>query len=427
MERSTKDTKGKQGATMLWAISVLLAMATCCFVPFAGLQADDWPQWLGPNRDGTSAETGLLKQWDEKGPPQVWQYDVGEGYSGPVVAGDRLIMFHRLGDKEVVDCLEAGSGKPKWRFDYETRYVDDFGKGNGPRSTPVVAGKYVYTLGVEGWLHCLDIETGKKVWGRNVNDDYAVPRSFFGVGTSPLVEGPLVLVNVGGKNAGIVAFNKDNGKEAWKATTDGASYSSPIAVTIGGVRHGVCFTRQGVVLLDPTTGKVRYQKKWRARNDASVNAATPLTIGDELFFSASYETGALLLRVGKKDIEEVWSGDDIMSNHFSTCVHSQGYLYGFHGRQEAGAALRCVELKSAKVMWTKERYGCGAMVLAEQHAFVLTEDGDLVLVELSPKSYREKARAGVLIHRPCRTQPALANGKLYARDAKRLVCWNIQK
>ena len=405
---------------MLTRIAVLILIAGCAF-------AQDWPQFLGPERNGVYTGPDLAEKWPPTGPQVVWKKDVGQGFSAPVVAQGRLILFHRVGDKEVVEALDAATGKPIWSFDYPTSYRDDFGKGDGPRSTPAISGKQVYTLGAEGWLYCVNLETGKKVWGRNINDDYKVPGNFFGVGTSPLVEGDLVLVNVGGKGAGIVAFNKDDGKEVWKATGDGASYSSPVAVTIGGVRLGVFFTRQGVVLLEPATGKVRYQKRWRAQNNASVNAATPLAVGDLLFFSASYETGALLLQVGNKGVEEVWSGDEILSNHYSTSVQQGGYLYGFEGRQEAGAVFRCVELKTGKVMWTTQRYGCGSMVLAEGHAFVLTEDGELVLVELSPKEYREKARAAVFTERPCRAQLALANGKLYARDGKRLVCFNVQK
>jgi outer membrane protein assembly factor BamB len=404
--------------------------ATCSLMLLVGTLtclADDWPQWLGPQRDGVSKETGLLTTWPDKGPPLLWEAKIGEGFSGPVIAGQRLIVFHRVSDSEVVECFDATSGKPQWKFDYATRYVDQYGKGNGPRSTPAISGKRVFTLGAEGALHCLDLETGKKIWGRNLNDDHAVPESFFGVATSPLVEGDLLLVNVGGKNAGIVAFSTADGKERWKATGDGASYSSPVVATIHGQRLGVFFTRAGVAVLDPATGKMRFAKRWRSRNDASVNAATPLVIGDLLFFSSSYETGALLLKLGKEGVEEVWSNDDSMSNHFSTCVVYQDHLYGFHGRQETGAVLRCVELKTGKVLWTKDRYGCGSMVLTPTHALVLTEDGDLVSVELSPQAYHEKARASVLVNRPIRAQVALAHGKLYARDAKRLVCWNLQK
>jgi outer membrane protein assembly factor BamB len=415
--------------TIAKPLVVLLALFFVYLVCFVvDLPAADWPQWLGPNRDGISAETGLLKTWPAKeGPPLVWQRAVGEGYSGPVVAGERLILFHRVDDKEVVQCFNALKGDNLWSFDYPTDYVDGLGKGNGPRSTPVVDGKRIYTLGAEGWLHSIDLDSGKKIWGRSIVADYKVPANYFGVGTSPLIEGDLLLVNVGGKQAGIVAFDKAHGKEVWKTPDEGASYSSPVAATFDGKRFAVFFTRQGVLLLDPVTGKVRYTKQWRARNDASVNAATPLVIGDLLFFSASYETGALLLRVNPQNVEEVWSGDEILSNHYCTSVHYQGYLYGIDGRQEAGASLRCVELKTGKVQWTKKSFGCGSMVLAEGHLFVVTERGDLVLVELSPKGYLEKARTGVFKDFPCRAQIALANGMLYARDGARLVCWNVKK
>src|SRR5262245_42154214 len=188
--------------------------------------AADWPQFLGPARDGTSPETGLVRSWTDKGLPLVWQREVGEGFSGPVVAGDRLILFHRVGDEDVVECLGAADGKPKWKFTYATDYRDRLGKGDGPRSTPAVAGRHVYTLSADGRLHCLDLQTGKKVWVRALNDDYRVPQSYFGVTTSPLVEGDHVVVNVGGKG-GIVALDRARGKEVWKATADPASNASP--------------------------------------------------------------------------------------------------------------------------------------------------------------------------------------------------------
>src|SRR5205085_413332 len=208
----------------------------------------DWPQFLGPTRNGTSPETGLLQTWPEKGPPAVWEREVGEG--------------------------------------------------NGPRSTPLVAGGKVYTLGADGLLQCLTLEDGKKVWRRELHKDYEVRKGFFGVATSPLVEGNLLVVNVGGRGgAGIVAFDKDGGKEVWKSTDHDASYSSPVAATIDGVRHLLFFTREGVVSLDPASGAARFSKRWRARIDASVNAATPVVVGDHVFVTASYRTGALLLRV----------------------------------------------------------------------------------------------------------------------------------
>jgi outer membrane protein assembly factor BamB len=393
-----------------------------CSVALAG----DWPQFRGPERDGVSKETGLAASWPRGGPPVVWDKRVGEGYSGPVVAGNRMILFHRLDDKEVVECLDAASGKPLWGFRYGTTYQDQIGKGDGPRSTPVISGKMVYTLGAEGMLHCLELATGHKVWSRQINTDYKVRQNFFGVGTTPLVEGELLLINVGGRGAGIVAFNKDSGKEVWKTTDDGASYSSPVAASIDGTRLVFFLTRQGIVAVDPKSGKTRFKKTWRARNPNSVNAATPVVVGDRVFFSASYETGAIMLKVTKSGFEEVWQGDEILSNHYETSIYHDGHLYGFDGRQETGAQLRCVDFKTGKVRWTKEGFGCGSMILAAGQLIVLTERGDLVRVEPTPRSYRENARASVLA-KFCRAPIALANGRLYARDESKLVCLDLRK
>jgi outer membrane protein assembly factor BamB len=391
-------------------------------------RADDWPQFLGPQRNGVSAETGLATAWPKDGPPVVWQREVGEGYAGPVVAGERLILFHRVGNEELVECLNALTGKRLWKHAYATTYRDALGKGDGPRATPTIAGNRVVTLGAQGVLTCLDLEKGTSYFSRPLHQDYRVPASYFGVGTSPVVEGDLILVNVGGKNAGIVAFALADGKEVWKATDDGASYASPVVTTVGKERLAVFFTRFGVDLLDAKTGEVRYRQKWRARYDTSVNAATPLVIGDQLFFSTCYETGALLLKLKSGgSAEEVWQGEDVMDNHYNTAIYRDGYLYGFHGRQETIATLRCVDLKTKKVVWEKRRFGCGSLIFAEGKFLIVTEYGDLVLVDAVPKEYRELARAHIFPGGPCRAQPALANGRLYARDEKQLSCLNLTR
>jgi outer membrane protein assembly factor BamB len=405
-----------------------IALALVIVLAPTASRADDWPQFLGPTRNGVSAEKGLAASWPRDGPPILWQRDVGEGFSGPVVAGDHLIAFHRVGDQEVVECLHAATGKPLWKFAYATGYVDALGKGDGPRSTPMIIGSRVVTLGAEGMLTCLDLEKGTQEWSRSLHKSYKVPPSYFGVGTSPIVADGMVLVNVGAKGAGVVAFRLEDGTEVWKATDDGPSYSSPVVTSVGKQHLAVFFTRYGANVLDVKTGALRYSQKWRARYDASVNAATPLVIGDRLFFSTCYETGALLLKL-KADgsAEEAWQGEDVMDNHYNTAIFHDGHLYGIHGRQEKTPDFRCVDLATKKVAWEKKRYGCATMVLADGRLIVLTEAGDLVLVEATAQAYRELARARVFDAGPCRAQIALANGKLYARDQKKLVCFNLAK
>jgi outer membrane protein assembly factor BamB len=390
------------------------------------LAAGDWPQFLGPARNGVSAETDLAAAWPKQGPPLVWEREVGEGYSGPAVAGDRLVLFHRVGDEEVIECLDAATGKRKWQYAYPTSYRDALGKGDGTRSTPLIAGGRVWTLGPAGRLTCLTLETGKHVWSRELLEDYRVPRSYFGVGTSPLLEGDHLLLNVGGKGSGIVALHKDTGKEVWKATDQNASYASPVVADIDGTRQAIFFTREGLVSLDPADGAVRFAKRWRSRIDASVNAASPVVVGDSIFLTACYGTGAVLLRAKRDGVEEVWKSDEVLSCHFGTPVHHEGFLYGFHGRQEEGGVLRCIEMKTGKVRWTQEGFGCGSLIEAGGRLIILSEKGDLVLAEANPDKYQEASRAAVLTN-SCRAPIALAGGKLYARDNKKLGCWDLKK
>ncbi len=404
------------------------SLCAITFVLTCALYADDWPQFLGPRRDGTSLDQGLLDAFPKDGPKRVWERQVGEGYSGPVIAGEKLILFHRVENEEVVECLNAVTGKGLWKFTYPTEYQDALSKGDGPRATPAIVGDKLITLGAEGTLTCLTLDDGKKLWSRSLTKDYKTTLGYFGIGTSPVVEQNLVLVNVGGKtDSGIVAFDLANGKEVWKATNDPGSYSSPTVCTVDGKRLAVFFTRTGAVVLDAKSGAVLFQKRWRARIDASVNAATPLVIGNLAFFSTSYDTGALLLKLRKDGADEVWTDENVMSNHYNTCVYHDGHLYGFDGRQEAGPNLRCVELKTKKVNWEQERFGNGSMVLADGKLIVLTEKGDLHLVKATPEGFRELAKVRLFDAGPCRTQIALAHGRLYARDQKKLVCVELKK
>ncbi len=393
------------------------------FLLSTALCADDWPQFLGPTRDGVAPKGAAIPAWTAKGPPLVWQKSVGPAFAGPVLAGGKLILFHRVQDQEVVEALDPADGKTLWTFAYETSFTDDFGKGDGPRSTPAIAGNRVVTLGADGGLHVVSLADGKKIWGRQLLKEYAVPPSYFGVGTSPIVVDGLVLINVGAKDAGIVAFELETGKEAWKATGDGASYSSPIVVG----KQAVFFTRNGVVTLESKTGKVLHTQRWRARIDASVNAATPIAVGaDTVFFSTSYDTGALVLKLKDDGAQELWSGEEVMDNHYNTCVLHGKLLYGIHGRQEVGASLRCADPISRKVHWTQEKFGCASLIAVGDQLVMLTEKGDLVLAEASPREYKELARARVLGAGAVRAPAALADGMLFLRDRETLKCLKLR-
>src|SRR5262249_12557895 len=235
---------------------------------------------------------------------------------------------------------------------YPTSYKDDFGFDEGPRAVPVVSGDIVYTFGAEGQLHAVSLSTGTRVWSEDTMKRFGVPKGFFGAAGSPLVEDGRVIANIGGRGAGIVAFDAKTGKVLWTATDDEASYSSGVGATIAGKRYAIFLTRSQLIGLDPATGAVQFQRRWRARQDASVNAASPLVTGDLIFVSAEYGPGAGTLRLASGALTDVWTSDDVLSNHYATSVLHDGILYGFHGRQEYGPSLRAVEVKTGKVRWS---------------------------------------------------------------------------
>jgi len=400
-------------------VTILVATWPC--------QGGDWPQLLGPSRNGKSDEKGLLVDWPKKGPPLLWQQDVGEGFSAPCVAGDTILLFQRTGGRELLEARDVTNGKLRWQFDYPCKYRDKLGSGDGPRATPIVDGKNVYILGVTGLLHCLDLEKGTKKWERSLDEDYELRPSFFGVGTTPIIEDKLLIVNAGGKKAGIVALEKETGKEKWTATDDEASYSSPVAATLDDVRHVLFFTREGLVSLDPENGKVRLSMHWRSKIDASVNAANPVVVGNQVFLSASYQTGGGVFAISKDKAEAVWKNDTAISAQYLTSIYHDGYLYGFHGRHDYHETqLRCVDWKTGKVQWSDKSLTGGPMIFVDGQLIILTEKGELVLVEANAEKYVEKARFQAL-GSPCRAQLALSNGRLFARDDKTLFCWSLKK
>jgi outer membrane protein assembly factor BamB len=391
------------------------------------LLAADWPQHLGPTRDGHSPETGLLRTWPKDGPALVWKRDVGAGWAGPAVAGDRLVLFHRVGDEEIVECVDAATGSGRWKSAYRTAYIDEFEFDNGPRATPLIADRRVFTLGAAGDLRAWDLESGKELWSRNINKDYGVPKGFFGVATSPVLAGGRLLVNVGAKAAGVVAFAPATGKEVWKASDDAVSYASPVVAKISDEELAVFFTREGLLAVSPVQGEVKYKYAFRPRAQASVSAMTPVVSGDRVFLSTAYQTGAVLLELKKGKVEEVWQGADILDCHYNTPVLAKDHLYGIDGRQESRAAkLKCVEWATGKVRWTRDSFLCAALIHADGLFLACPENGDVVLFEATPGGYKELARAAVL-SAPVRALPALAGGRLYVRDGKKLVALEVGK
>ena len=400
--------------------------ATVLFVLLSTtLAANDWPQFLGPSRTGVYVGAPLNEKWPSTGPRVIWRKQVGQGLSGPVVAGTQLILFHRVDDREVVESFDALTGAPKWRHAYQTNYRDDFGFDEGPRAVPVVADGIVYTYGAEGKLSAIDLPTGKLLWNVDAMREFEADKGFFGAAGSPLVEDGKVIANVGGRKAGIVAFEAKTGKVIWTATTDAASYSSGIAATMLGRRYAVFLTRAGLVGLDPSNGQIRFQRPWRARQAASVNAATPVIVGNTIFVSAEYGPGAGALQFDGTKLVDLWASDDVLSNHYATSVFHEGTLYGFHGRQEFGQVFRAVDLQSGKVLWSTPRFGAGSVTLAGNRLVIVRESGELLIAAASPKSFQQIASAQVL-PATVRAYPALSDGILYLRNDNTLIAVDLR-
>ncbi len=380
----------------------------------------DWPQFLGPNRNGNSEET--VEAWTAP-PRKLWSFEAGQGFSSPVVAQGKVILFHRVGNEERLTALDAATGKTLWSSSAPTSYRDDFGFDEGPRAAPTVAGNRVFVYGAEGILRAADLATGKWLWSVDVMKTYAVEKGFFGAAGAPLHFEGRVIINAGGKDAGIVAFDAATGREVWRATADPAGYSSGVAAVVNGKTSAVFFTRTGLTVLDPATGTVIHQMRWRSRSNASVNAATPLVEGNRIFLSASYGTGAVLIDAA--NWKTVWSGDDSLSNHYSTSVKVGPYLYGFHGRQETGQELRCVEWATGKVVWSQDGLPAGTLLAVKDRLLILTETGELILATASPEGFRPLARARIL-EGVVRAHAALSDGLLFARNASTVLCVSVK-
>ena len=428
----------------------------------AGAVTHDWTSFLGPTHNGVSSETRLLKDWPEGGPPLVWELAKGTGYTSPAIHRSRLVYLYRQDQEEIVDCLHPETGQRYWTFRYPTGYSDRYGYNDGPRCSPVIDGNRVYTYGAEGKLHCLDLESGAVHWKRHLSREFRVPQDFFGVASTPLVEGNLLIVNVGTPGGpSVVALDKQTGKLVWEAGDQwGPSYASPVPATVGGKRRILVFAggesrppTGGLLSIDPANGKIDFRFPWRSRSYESVNASNPVVIGNQVLISASYKTGAALLDLRPDGTQRVaWTAPHF-GLHWNTAIHRDGYLYGFDGRNEPDAALVCVELKTGKEMWravpeweeTVEFGGRqvtrsfttyrGSLLWADGHFLCLGELGHLLWLDLSPKGFRILSRAWLFAARESWSPPVLSRGLLYVsqnrRDflrggSPRLLCYDLR-
>lgn len=414
----------------------------------------DWPGFLGPTGDSISTEKGIISPWPKEGLQVVWQKRLGTGYGMPSISQGRLFQFERQGNQACLTCLKSETGEFLWKFEYPTDYEDFYGYDNGPRCSPVIDGDRVYLLGVEGMLHCVSALDGKLLWKVDTKAEFGVVQNFFGVGSTPVIEGDVLIIQVGGSPAGsgnapsprmkgngsgVVALNKHTGAVKYRITDELASYAGPVLATIRERRWCFVFARGGLIGFNPADGKVDFQFPWRARDFESVNASNPVVVGDRVFISEAYGPGSALLRVEPGKYEVLWTdvqkgGEPSMKCHWNTPIHHDGYLYGSSGRHMNEAELRCIEMATGKVMWSVADLGRCSLLMVDGHFICQAEKGPLLLLRVNPNKFEEVSRMVVrqpgedgepLLHYPCWAAPILSHGLLYVRGKDRLVCLEL--
>lgn len=384
--------------------------------------AGDWPQPLGPSRNGIAQDEQLPDRLPTQ-PKIVWRQAVGLGYAGPSIAAGKVFLFDRMGEQERLTAFDLQSGEMHWQQAFAATYRGGVDPDNGPRCVPVFHGDAVVVLGAGGGLHCVNTADGKRRWSRDLMREFNAKEGYFGFGSTPVVWKDLVLVNVGGSpDAGIVAFDLGDGSMRWKATGDDASYSAPSLITSSGKPADALaafVTRLHLRVLDPADGKVIYQRPFGQRGP-TVNAAAPLVLEEGLFLTASYGIGAMLIDWRGKDSKVVWENDTSLSSQYNTPVSLDGHLYGIHGREDAGLAeLRCIETRTGRVAWSVPGFGVAHLIRAEKRLLALKVDGTMLVCDLSPTKYlgptSDEATCRVS-QGTTRALPALSEGHLLVRD-----------
>ena len=429
----------------------------------AGAVTSDWLSFLGPTHNAICPETQLLKKFGPDGPPLVWQMSRGSGYASPAIQGDKLVYIHRVGKENLVVCLNPETGKQLWKFSNPTTYRDRYGYNDGPRSSPVIDGDIVYIYTQEGKLFALKMADGKEVWNKDLNTEFKIQANFFGVGTTPLIEGDKLIINVGAPDGPcVIGLNKLTGEKVWGANANGwgPSYASPTPATIHGKRRVLVFAggesrpaTGGLICLDPENGKVDFTESWRSESYESVNAATPVVIENQIFVTASYDTGGLMITVNPDFTHKVEWKSEGFGCHITTPLVKNGYLYGFDGRHTQNSQLVCFEWKTGKEMWRKtleweekmqvngqerkfpQTPGRGELILVDGQVLCTGENGHLLWLDLSPEGVKEISRTWMFASPESWTPPVISRGLLYicqnhADMAKgtepRLLCFDLR-
>jgi outer membrane protein assembly factor BamB len=415
------------------AAAFSLALSICCGT------AGDWPQYRGPNADGTTSEK-MMRTWPESGPRRIWTTPLNAGFSTFAVAdGKAFTLVSRSIENvnnEVCVALDADTGRELWAAPLGYSKYDGGGDsgapgnsgGDGPRSTPAADGNRVYALSGGLVLSCFDAQAGKTVWKKDLIKEFGAQNIRWQNAASPVLEGNLIFVCAGGPGQSLLCFHKATGALVWKGQSDKMTHATPVVATIHGHRQVIFFTQSGLVSVVPGTGTVLWRYKFPY---STSTAASPVVGGDLVFCSAGYSVGAAAVKITQEGnsfkATEAWRKPNQLINHWSTSVYHDGHLYGLFGfKQWERVPLKCIDIQTGDEKWSKEGFGQGGTILVDGSLVTLAENGELVVVEATPKSYNETARTKAVTGK-CWNNVAIADGRIYARSTKEGVCLDVSR
>ena len=378
--------------------------------------AAEWPNWRGPNHNGISTEKGWLTSWPKDGPKQLWKVELGRSHSSVAVAASHVYAMGRDGDRDTVVCLNAETGTTVWKHSYPAADSD---YGGGPRATPAVDAKAVYTLSADGQAFCLDAFSGRVVWKRNLQKELKLVMPMHNFSSSPVLDGQCLLANMGTSG---LALDKQTGNVVWKSEGD-SSYSSPVPFTLAGKRCVALFATDGLAVVDLVNGRKLAFFEWKTRDNC--NCADPLIVGDAILISSAYNCGSALVGVSGGKAAVRWK--KTFACKYASPVLVGGYLYALAESGWEKDDLVCANIKDGSLRWTRKNVGAGGLMVADGTLIVLSRRGELILAEASPTAYTEIARAKVFSADACWNSPVLCAGRIYARNEKgTLVCLDVR-
>lgn len=381
-----------------------------------------WADFRGVNRDGVYREGPVLTEWPAEGLKPLWKQPIGGGYASFTIAQGRAFTIEQRRDKEVVAAYDVPTGRELWTYGWPARFSEMMG-GDGPRATPVWHDGLLYALGATGEFQVLEAATGKLAWSMNILSDNAAQNIMWGMANSPLIVDEKVIVTPGGRSNGksVVAYHKKTGDRIWGALDDQAAYTSPMLVTLAGVRQILVVTAKRIVGLKPEDGALLWEYPWVTMYD--INSAQPIVAGaNQVLVSAGYDHGSVLLEIAPKDgalaARPVWENKNL-KNRFNSSVLYAGHIYGYDE-----GIFACIDARTGQRMWKGGRYGYGQAILAGDHIVVLTESGELVLIKAAPDALHEITRSPAIEGKTW-NHPAIAGGILLVRNAREMAAFRI--